>query len=141
MKNIEIRLIKEDDIPNMKEIIEDDGMVYNADNIIDFVKEENNYGFIILVDNKIVGLSYCYNLLRLDGKKMLYMHSIGILKEYQNQGLGTKLVQYIVDYGKANSFSECFVITDKGNPRACHVYEKVGGKNDYEDEIFYVFNY
>ncbi len=30
--------------------------------------------------------------------------------------------------------------TDKGNPRACHVYEKLGGKNDYEDEICYVFN-
>ena len=34
-----------------------------------------------------------------------------------------------------------FVITDKGNPRACHVYEKLGGKNDYEDEIVYVYDY
>ena len=24
--------------------------------------------------------------------------------------------------------SEMFLITDKGNPRACHVYEKLGGK-------------
>ena len=31
-----------------------------------------------------------------------------------------------------------FLITDKGNPRACHVYEKLGGKNDYKDEIVYV---
>lgn len=30
-------------------------------------------------------------------------------------------------------------ITDKGNPRACHVYKKLGGKNNYEDEIVYVF--
>ena len=32
-------------------------------------------------------------------------------------------------------------ITDKGNPRACHVYEKIGGKNDYKDEIVYVYDY
>ena len=31
--------------------------------------------------------------------------------------------------------------TDKGNPRACHVYEKLGGKNDYKDEIVYVYDY
>ena len=39
-----------------------------------------------------------------------------------------------------------FVLTteplyDKGNPRACHVYEKLGGKNDYKDEIVYVYDY
>ena len=34
-----------------------------------------------------------------------------------------------------------FLITDKGNPRACHVYEKLGGKNDYKDEIVYVYDY
>ncbi|HAQ0089685.1 TPA: GNAT family N-acetyltransferase, partial [Enterococcus faecium] len=37
--------------------------------------------------------------------------------------------------------SEMFLITDKGNPRACHVYEKLGGKNDYKDEIVYVYDY
>ena len=31
--------------------------------------------------------------------------------------------------------------TDKGNPRACHVYEKLDGKNDYKDEIVYVYDY
>lgn len=34
-----------------------------------------------------------------------------------------------------------FVITDKGNDRACHIYEKLGGINDIEDEIVYVYDY
>ena len=42
---------------------------------------------------------------------------------------------------KENGFSECFVITDKGNKRACRVYEKAGGKNDFEDEIVYVIKH
>ncbi|HCD3089116.1 TPA: GNAT family N-acetyltransferase, partial [Enterococcus faecium] len=25
--------------------------------------------------------------------------------------------------------------------RTCHVYEKLGGKNDYKDEIVYVYDY
>ncbi|MEG1009680.1 MAG: GNAT family N-acetyltransferase, partial [Clostridia bacterium] len=47
----------------------------------------------------------------------------------------------IKEYSKEIGCSEMFLITDKGNPRACHVYEKLGGKNDYKDEIVYVYDY
>ena len=46
-----------------------------------------------------------------------------------------------MEYSKEIGCSEMFLITDKGNPRACHVYEKLGGKNDYKDEIVYVYDY
>ena len=35
---------------------------------------------------------------------------------------------FIKEYSKEIGCSEMFLITDKGNPRACHVYEKLGGK-------------
>lgn len=141
MNNIEMRLINENDIQNMKKILEDDNMIFDKNNVENFIKEKNNYGFVIIVDSNIVGFSYCYGLLRPDAKRMLYIHSVGILPDYQNKGLGTMLVKYIVDYGKNNGFSESFVITDKGNLRACKVYEKSGGKSDIENEIVYVFEY
>ena len=72
---------------------------------------------------------------------MFYLHSIGMLPQYQKNCYGTKLLEFIKKYAKDTGCSEMFVITDKGNPRACHVYEKLGGKNDYEDEIVYVYDY
>lgn len=36
---------------------------------------------------------------------------------------------------------ELFVITDKENPRACRVYEKAGGKSEYDNEVVYVIDY
>ena len=139
--NEEIRLLTKNDIKNMRTIIEDDNMIFNTKAIERFIEDNHNYAFGVIADNKIVGLAYCYNLLGLDGKDMFYMHSIGFLKEYQDKGFGTKLVQYVSNYAREQGFSEMFVITDKGNPRACRVYEKAGGKNDYEDEIVYVINY
>lgn len=50
-------------------------------------------------------------------------------------------MRFIIDFAKKSNFSELFVITDKGNPRACHLYEKFGGKNDYENEIVYVYDF
>ena len=64
-----------------------------------------------------------------------------MLPKYQDKGFGTKLLEYAKDYIKSHGFFEMFVLTDKGNPRACHVYEKIGGKNDFEDEICYVVSF
>ena len=35
----------------------------------------------------------------------------------------------------------CATFIFQTRSRACHVYEKLGGKNDYKDEIVYVYDY
>jgi len=138
---MEIKKLEEEDIHLMKEVMEEDNMIFNVEYLKYFIKDHHNYGFIVKVGNKAVGFAYAYDLLRPDKKKMLYLHSIGLLPDYQNQGLGTKMLEYIIKYAEKHDFSECFVITDKGNESACHVYEKLGGKNHYENEIVYVYDF
>lgn len=67
--------------------------------------------------------------------------SVLIYETIIDKGYGSKLLSFIKEYSKEIGCSEMFLITDKGNPRACHVYEKLGGKNDYKDEIVYVYDY
>ena len=137
----DIRLLTINDISSMQEVLQDDNMVFNAESLSRFIDSDNCFGFIAKSDNKIVGFAYTYNLLRPDGKAMLYLHSIGMLPDYQDKGLGTKLMEHVINYAKTNNYSECFVITDKGNPRACHLYEKLGGKNEFNDEVVYVYDF
>ena len=138
---MEYKVLEEHEVKLMKEVLEDDNMIFNLDFLNSFIKDPNSFGFIAKEENTIVGFAYGYTLLRPDGKNMFYLHSIGMLPNYQDKGNGTGLLSYIKDYSKALGCSEMFVITDKGNPRACHVYEKLGGKNDYEDEVVYVYDY
>ena len=125
----------------MEEVLIDDNMVFDIDNLKGFLNDTSSFGFIAKENNKIIGFAYCYTLLRPDGKTMFYLHSIGMLPNYQDKGYGSKLLSFIKEYSKEIGCSEMFLITDKGNPRACHVYEKLGGKNDYKDEIVYVYDY
>lgn len=138
---MEYRLFEKNDILLMEEVLKDDNMIFNKDFLENFINDKNAYGFIAKEENKVVGFAYAYTLLRPDGKTMFYLHSIGMLPNYQNNGYGSKLLEFIKNYSIEIGCSEMFVITDKGNPRACHVYEKLGGKNDYKDEIVYVYNY
>ena len=138
---MEIKLLEQIDIDLMKEVLEEDNMIFNIDYLTNFINTPNTYGFIAKDKNNIIGFAYAYSLVRPDGKTMFYLHSIGVLESYRNKGIGTKLLEYIVNYAKENNHSEVFVITDKGNPRACHVYEKIGGKNDIDNEIVYVYDF
>ena len=126
---------------DLTEFLIDDNMVFDIDNLKGFLNDTSSFGFIAKENNKIIGFAYCYTLLRPDGKTMFYLHSIGMLANYQDKGYGSKLLSFIKEYSKEIGCSEMFLITDKGNPRACHVYEKLGGKNDYKDEIVYVYDY
>ena len=138
---MEYKLLERNDLELMEEVLKDDNMKYNITNLNNFLDDDNAYGFIAKDNNKVVGFAYGYNLTRPDGKTMFYLHSIGMLPNYQNNGHGSKLLSYIKEYSKKLGCKEMFVITDKGNPRACHVYEKLGGINDYEDEVVYVYDY
>ena len=138
---MEYKLLEKEDLELMEEVLIDDGMVFDVEYLTRFIDDKNAYGFIAKENNKVVGFAYAYRFTRPDGKNMFYLHSIGMLPNYQNRGYGSALLSYIKNYSKQLGCSEMFVITNKGNPRACHVYEKLGGINDYEDEIVYVYDY
>lgn len=138
---MEYKLLEKEDLELMKEIIEDDDMEFDLEKINEFYNDKNVIGFIAKTENKIVGFAYGYDIIHPNGKHAYFIYSIGMLPDYQDKGYGTKLLGFIKDYISSNGFFEMFVLTDKGNPRACHVYEKLGGKNDFEDEICYVYDF
>jgi len=106
-----------------------------------FLEYPQNLAFIAKYNDEVCGFIYGYSLMALDAAPQLFVYSVDVFSDYQNKGVGSKLFQYVVDYSRDNGFSECFVITDKGNKRACRIYEKAGGKNDYDDEIVYVIKH
>ena len=118
-----------------------DELKINKARLETFLKHTQNLAFIAKYHNEICGFIYGYSLTSLDSAPQLFVYSVDVLSKFQNNGIGSKLFQYVVDYGQENGYSECFVITDKANKGACRVYEKAGGKNDYEDEIVYVIKY
>lgn len=107
----------------------------------EYLKYPQNLAFAAEYDGEQAGFVYGYSLMSLDSNPQLFVYSVDVLPRLQNMGIGSKLFRFVVDYSRENGYSECFVITDKGNKRACRIYEKAGGKNDFEDEIVYVIKH
>ena len=129
MNNMEFKRLEEKDAKDMQEIIENDNQIFNIEHIKSFIKDTNNYGFIGKIDNKIVAFLYGYGLLRPDGKSMFYIHSVDVVSEYQNKGIGTALIDYVVKYIiNEKKYYKFWVLTEGDNIRACKVYQKYANK-------------
>ena len=88
--------------------------------------------FVYKLDNLIVGYItiFCRNSV-----KNGYRHSneilidaIGVLEEYRNQGIGTKLLEFIKEYAVNNGYTNIRLTVTEENEKARRLYEKVGFK-------------
>jgi len=90
-------------------------------------REQDNQLMIVAVDgDKIVG---SMNLHGGSRRPIYWTIGMGItlLPDYRNQGLGTRMMQYAIDWCEKNPNVVRLELTVfSNNPRAQHVYEKVG---------------
>ena len=132
-------ILDKSNIHELKDLMENDNMVFDVEKLREFVETDGAYGFLYRTESRPIGLAYGCRLTMPDGQREMYLHSIDILPEYQNRGHGTKFFESILDFSKNNGFCGMFLCSSQSLGNARHIYEKFGGVRECEDEI--IFNY
>ena len=110
------------------------------ENARQFLSNPMNWLFACIQDQRIIGFAYGYELHRLNNTgNMLYIHEVGILEQYQRQGIGRQLLTGIQALCKLTGICRFFLFTQKSNAAACSLYESVGGKAAHDDDVMYFF--
>lgn len=133
------KLLENEDLYFMLDFVDDEFTKYQVNDLKNFIEKENNYGFIAIEDNKIVGFAFGYVLLKPDGRKVFYLHAIDVMSNYQNKGIGTNLIKYVCNHSKEIGCYKMYLITNRSNISACKCYEKAGGINKANDEVIYIY--
>lgn len=103
----------------------------------DFITREGASGFLAdgrnwlwagVTDGRIIAFAYGYTLDRLDGRRMLYLHEVGVADSYQRQGIGTAMLEAIKTECRAQGFHRIFLIAHRCNTAANALYRKCGGE-------------
>ena len=71
---------------------------------------------------------------------MLYIHEVGVLPEFQRQGVGKQILCGIKSLCKLTGICRFFLFTEKSNHAACALYESTGGEPAHNDDVSYFFN-
>lgn len=91
---------------------------------------DNNTAIIlgVVVNSKIVGGLVAFEMMPIHGSKELYIYDIAIHPDFQNQGLGAKLVEYLKTKAKQRGVRTVFVEAESEDVGAVAFYRAIGGE-------------
>ena len=138
---ISFRLLSVEDIGDLRELLENDGMLYHPQYLAHFLchpelalsarsKKIDRWEWPAVISCRGWMERPCFFCIR--------WTFYPLSKDVE---LTAVFMVWLADYDRKLRCSELFVITDKENPRACRVYEKAGGKSEYDNEVVYVIDY
>ena len=107
-----------------------------------FLCDPDCWLFAAVEENQVVGFAYGYALQRLNTqRKMLYIHEVGVLDDFQRQGIGTRLMKELLKACEAEHICKMFLTCYQKNAGANALYRKAGGRfcdeSQGEDTVYW----
>ena len=101
-----------------------------ADKWLEEIKNGNRLVYIYKINGEFIG----EGALVLDAgdadytipNKRVYVSRMIVKKEYRNRGIGSTILEFLINKAKAMGFSEMTIGVDKDNINALHLYRKYG---------------
>lgn len=101
-----------------------------ADKWLEEIKSGNRLVFVYKINDEFIG----EGALVLDTgdpdytipKQRIYVSRMIVKKEYRNNGVGSKILEFLVSKAKEMGYSEMTIGVDKDNVNALHLYKKYG---------------
>lgn len=90
-------------------------------------------------DDQIVGMASGFHYIHPDKDPAMFINEVGVIDEYQNQGIGRELVNKLCLNAKNIGCTEAWVGTEVSNLAARKAYLAAGGKEDKEPFILIEF--
>lgn len=112
-----------------------------ADKWLEEIKSGNRQVFIYKINGEFIGEGALVfdtgdSDYTVPGKRV-YVSRMIVKKEYRNRGIGSGILEFLIEKAKETGFSEMTIGVDKDNVNALHLYEKYGFTQvlfDGEDE-------
>jgi ribosomal protein S18 acetylase RimI-like enzyme len=92
-----------------------------------FLGDPRSHAFVAMEGEQVVGWCYGYELLRPEGRWMMFLKQIDVLEERRRERIGRRLLDTFVELARSKGHSKMWLYTDAGNRAARALYEGAGG--------------
>jgi len=140
-ENIEIRMASIEDLPALvavgDSLFDHPVKPYRA---MEFLEDNRHHLVLAFYGKEIVGMASGFHYVHPDKDPELFINEAGVVDNFQNQGIGRKLVKYLWEYAKKLGCAYAWVGTEKSNIAAQKCYLAAGAKLDEEPFLLFEFD-
>jgi ribosomal protein S18 acetylase RimI-like enzyme len=95
--------------------------------LAEFLSDARHYLAIAIDDGLVVGMASGVHYLCPDKPAEMFVNEVGVTPEYQNRGIGRRLLGALFERAKALGCREAWLGTDVSNAAARRMYAAAGG--------------
>jgi ribosomal protein S18 acetylase RimI-like enzyme len=137
---VEIRLLRPGDLPVLANVAPGvfDGPIdprWSAETPAD----ARHHLAVALSDGQVVGMASGVHYVHPDKAPELWINEVGVAPAHQGQGVGRHLLRALLDRGREVGCAKGWVLTERANAAARHLYESVGGIESAEPPVMFSF--
>lgn len=140
VSNYTVRLLGPDDAGVLdhvaSDVFDDD---VNARWAAEFIADPRHHLAVALDRTTVVGMASGVHYVHPDKSPELFVNEVGVAPTHQGQGIGRRLMQALLDHGRALGCREAWVLTDYSNAAARRLYASVGGVDAPEPTLMVSF--
>ena len=111
----------------------------NADFVSEFLSDSRHHLAVALDGDLVVGFASGISYLHPDKPFELWINEVGVAPTHQRQGIGQKVIQRLLEFGRGMGCQQAWVLTERSNLPARRLYESSGGVKSSEHTILYEF--
>ena len=139
-KNIDIQFITAENAAVLDRVDEDvfDNAI-DAGSLGGFLANPANLLAVATVDGEVVGMTSAIAYLHPDKPLQLFINEVGVSSRFQRQGIARRLLQAMLERGRVLGCAEAWVATEENNTAARALYSALGGVEDEDRAIVYVY--
>ena len=86
-----------------------------------------------------IGMGSAISYVHPDKPLQLFINEVAVADRYQRQGVGKRLIEFMLEHGRSLGCTEAWVATEVSNAPARALYTATGGKEDKERAVVYTY--
>lgn len=138
---IELRILRNGDesaLANVAPDVFDDPIDVRA--TAEFLSDQRHHLAVAIDNGLVVGFASAVIYVHPDKPRPeLWINEVGVAPTHHRLGIGRKLLEVLLDVGRSADCAEAWVLTDRSNHAAMHLYASIGGQEAPENQIMFTF--
>jgi aminoglycoside 3-N-acetyltransferase I len=120
----------------LNEVFDEYHSIASDAHLEELLKKSEFHAFAVIANNKVVAGLTAYELQKYyNDKSELYIYDIAVKTEFQNLGIGKKLIQFVKEYCFENGVQTLFVEAHSEEEQAVKFYESTFGVSEKVDHF------
>lgn len=134
-------IIVQPDTAHLLDLVEEDVFDHDVqpELLKEFLANSSNVLAIALSEGRVVGMATGIAYVHPDKALALFINEVGVAPRLHQQGIGSRLVKRLLEWGKARGCREAWVATEVENTPARRLYESTGGRQEEDLAVVYVY--